>query len=230
MVNLTSDYPLTALDVRRRHVAPVLLVPRVTAYNRWFKRPLDVVLAVALLTAAAPLLIVIGLSIPVMLGSGGIIYRQERVGRDGRPFTIYKFRSMLRDRRATRNPMYIGPERRATHKCSDDPRHTPYGRFLRSTSLDELPQLVNILRGDMSLVGPRPELVHVAQREGFANHPRHMTRPGLTGAFQVSALRSANRISAGLHLDLQYVVDVRFIHDFRIMVRTALIPFKRRGS
>jgi lipopolysaccharide/colanic/teichoic acid biosynthesis glycosyltransferase len=230
VVNLTSEYPVTALDVRRRHVAPVLLVPRVTVYNRWFKRPLDVAMAVMLLLVAAPLLIVIGLSVPLMLGPGGVIYRQQRVGRDGKPFTIYKFRSMLQDRRLADNPVYIGPERRSRHKCSNDPRHTPFGRFLRSTSLDELPQLMNILRGDMSLVGPRPELVEVARREGFANHPRHLTRPGLTGAFQVSSLRSANRIAAGLHLDLQYVVNVRFIHDARILGRTALIPFTRRGS
>lgn len=211
-------------------MAPVLLVPRVTAYSRWVKRPLDVSLALLVLLLSAPVWIIVALSIPVMLGPGGIIYRQQRVGRHGQPFTIYKFRSMLQDRRQGPNPLYIGPERRSTHKSSDDPRHTPYGRFLRATSIDELPQLVNIIRGDMSLVGPRPELVAVARRDGFANHPRHLTRPGLTGMFQVSPLRSQNRISAGLHLDLQYVVHIRFVHDLKILVKTALIPFTRRGS
>jgi lipopolysaccharide/colanic/teichoic acid biosynthesis glycosyltransferase len=201
-----------------------------TAYNRWFKRPLDVLGAAILLLVSLPIVVGVALSIPLMLGPGGTIYRQERVGRDGKPFTIYKFRSMLRDRRVANNPLYIGPERRTRHKCQEDPRHTRYGRFLRSTSLDELPQLLNIIRGEMSLVGPRPELIDVARREGFANHPRHITRPGLTGAFQVSTLRSSNQISAGLHLDLQYVVDVRFVRDVRILVRTALIPFGRRGS
>ena len=149
-----------------------------TAYNRWFKRPLDVLGAAILLLVSLPIVVVVALSIPLMLGPGGTIYRQERVGRDGKPFTIYKFRSMLRDRRVADNPLYIGPERRTRHKCQEDPRHTRYGRFLRSTSLDELPQLLNIIRGEMSLVGPRPELIDVARRQGFANHPRHITRPG----------------------------------------------------
>ena len=221
---------ITAPERPSRRAAPVLLVPRVTTYNRWFKRPVDVVLALLIAIVLAPLLLVIALSIPVMLGPGGVVYRQERIGRDGRVFTIYKFRSMLRDRRVANSPTYIGPERRTNHKCQNDPRHTPYGRFLRATSLDELPQLLNIIKGEMSMVGPRPELTAVAKEEGFANHPRHLTRPGLTGAFQVSRLRSSNRISAGLHLDIDYVVDVRFSDDVKILARTLLIPFLRRGS
>jgi len=228
-VNLKSIV-ITAPERPSRRAAPVLLVPRVTTYNRWFKRPVDVVLALLIAIVLAPLLLVIALSIPVMLGPGGVVYRQERIGRDGRVFTIYKFRSMLRDRRVANSPTYIGPERRTNHKCQNDPRHTPYGRFLRATSLDELPQLLNIIKGEMSMVGPRPELTAVAKEEGFANHPRHLTRPGLTGAFQVSRLRSSNRISAGLHLDIDYVVDVRFSDDVKILARTLLIPFLRRGS
>jgi lipopolysaccharide/colanic/teichoic acid biosynthesis glycosyltransferase len=209
--------------------APVLLVPRATFYGRWLKRPVDVVLALVLGVLLAPVMAAVAVSIPVMLGRGGVIYRQERIGRDGQVFTIYKFRSMLPDRRVHVDPHYTGPERRQTHKSSHDPRHTAYGRFLRATSLDELPQLLNVLKGQMSMVGPRPELIAVAIREGFASHPRHLTRPGLTGAFQVSPLRSASRISAGLHLDLDYVVDVRFADDLKILARTVLIPFKRRG-
>ncbi len=212
------------------HPQPVLLVPQVTPYSRWCKRPLDVVLSLVAIVALSPVLLVIALAIPLLLGSGGVIYRQERIGRHGKPFTIYKFRSMLQDRRQGLNPAYSGPERRTTHKSPDDPRHRPFGRFLRATSLDELPQLFNILKGEMSLVGPRPELISVAMKEGFARHPRHLARPGLTGPFQVSPLRSMNRISAGLHLDLDYVVDVRFGADVKILARTLLIPFLRRGS
>lgn len=230
MVNLKAQ-PISVLDrTRPKTTAPILLVPRVTAYNRWIKRPLDVALAVVAAVLLAPLLVAVAVSIPLLLGPGGVIYRQERIGRDGRVFTIYKFRSMLRDRRQAPDPNYTGPERRTNHKSKDDPRHTPYGRFLRATSLDELPQLLNIVKGEMSMVGPRPELTAVARAEGFANHPRHLTRPGLTGAFQVSRLRSQNRIAAGLHLDIDYVVDVRFVDDFKILARTLLIPFMRRGS
>jgi lipopolysaccharide/colanic/teichoic acid biosynthesis glycosyltransferase len=212
----------------------LFLVPQANAYTRWVKRCFDVTLATVLLVVLAPLFIAIMIAIPIMLGPGNVIYSQERIGRDGRTFTIYKFRSMLRDRRrvvgeASSTP-YIGPERRMNHKSSDDPRHRPFGRFLRATSLDELPQLVNIVKGEMSLVGPRPELTDVARAEGFAYHPRHLTRPGLTGPFQVSPLRSVNRISAGLHLDVAYVADVRLGTDLRILAKTVLAPFLRRGS
>lgn len=230
MINLKTNLEHPAPESFGRQAAPVLLVPRVTAYSRWFKRPVDVVLALVVAIVLAPVVAAVALSIPLFLGPGGIIYRQERIGRDGRVFTIYKFRSMLRDRRQSNSPTYIGPERRTNHKCNHDPRHTPYGRFLRSTSLDELPQLLNIIKGEMSMVGPRPELTVVAMQEGFANHPRHLTRPGLTGSFQVSPLRSSNRISAGLHLDVDYVVHVRLVDDLKILARTLCIPFLRRGS
>jgi lipopolysaccharide/colanic/teichoic acid biosynthesis glycosyltransferase len=230
VVHVSTDLQFTALEAPDFPAATVLLVPRATTYGRWLKRPFDVAVASLALLVLAPVMLLIAFLIPVLLGPGGILYRQERVGRDGRTFVIYKFRSMLRDRRVWHDPNYIGRERRVNHKSPNDPRHRPFGRFIRATSLDELPQLVNIVRGEMSLVGPRPELVAVARREGFANHPRHIARPGLTGSFQVSPLRSANRISAGLHLDIDYVVHVRFARDLEILVRTLTIPFARRGS
>ncbi|MEM7340054.1 MAG: sugar transferase [Actinomycetota bacterium] len=230
MVNATRELPASTVIDARPVTAPVFLVPATSAYSRWLKRPLDVVLALVVITVFSPVLVAIAIAIPLMLGPGGVLYRQERLGRNGQPFMIYKFRSMLRDRRVAHSPNYIGPERRMTHKSSHDPRHRPFGRFLRATSLDELPQLINILRGEMSLVGPRPEITSVAQREGFAHHPRHLVRPGLTGRFQISPLRSANRIAAGLHLDIDYVVDVTFWSDLKILVRTVMIPFMRRGS
>jgi lipopolysaccharide/colanic/teichoic acid biosynthesis glycosyltransferase len=210
--------------------AEVFVAPRRTVYSSWIKRPLDVALAVVALVLVLPVMVVVAVLIPLLLGPGGILYRQQRVGRNGQPFTIYKFRSMLQDRRVGNSPTYIGPERRINHKCADDPRHRPFGRLIRSSSIDELPQLLNVIRGEMSLVGPRPELCHVAYREGFLHHPRHLTRPGLTGAFQVSPLRSTNRISSGLHLDVDYVTHVRFARDLAILLRTVLMPFIRRGS
>ncbi|MFV0523911.1 MAG: sugar transferase [Acidimicrobiales bacterium] len=198
-------------------------------YARWAKRPLDLVLAVIALVLFAPVMLAVALLIPVVLGPGGVIYRQERVGRNGQTFEIYKFRSMLRDRRVSNSLTYIGPERRTAHKSVDDPRHRPFGRFIRSTSIDELPQLFNVLRGQMSMVGPRPELTAVARAEGYADHPRHLTRPGITGAFQVSPLRSTSRISSGLGLDIDYVSEIRFRTDAKILLQTARAPFGRRG-
>lgn len=229
-MNVSTELRIPAAEVVPTIAAPVLLAPRPTVYARWLKRPFDVALALVALALALPILVVVAVLIPALLGPGGILYRQQRVGRNGEPFTIYKFRSMLRDRRMTDSPTYIGPERRIRHKTADDPRHRPFGRFLRATSLDELPQLFNVLRGEMSLVGPRPELCRVASDEGFVDHPRHLARPGLTGAFQVSHLRATNRISSGLYLDLDYVAHVRFGADLRILARTVVIPFARRGS
>lgn len=215
-------------DVRVVATAPVVLRARPSKYATYLKRPFDVALSAFGLVVLSPLLIALAILVRVKLGPGGVIYRQERVGRNGQSFEIYKFRSMLPDRRRG-DQAYIGPERRKTHKSADDPRHTPFGRFLRASSLDELPQLVNVLKGDMSLIGPRPELVTVAAREGFLVHPRHLERPGITGRFQVSELRANNRISAGLHLDVSYVANIGFRSDLVILIRTMFV-LVGRGS
>jgi lipopolysaccharide/colanic/teichoic acid biosynthesis glycosyltransferase len=202
--------------------APVVLRAKPSKYSLYVKRPLDFVLASAGVLLLSPILIVLAVLVRINLGRGGVIYKQERVGQNGQTFQIYKFRSMLPDRRVG-DRSYIGPERRKTHKSANDPRHTPFGRFLRSSSLDELPQLVNVIKGDMSLIGPRPELVSVAAREGFLVHPRHLERPGITGLFQVSELRAQNRISNGLHLDVAYVANIGFRRDVSILFKTAFV-------
>ncbi len=228
VANVDLQLPERARDLNRVVAAPppVVLQARPGLYSRFGKRPFDLVLAIVGLVLLAPLLLTIAVLVRVRLGKGGIIYRQQRVGRNGEIFDILKFRSMLPDRRVEHRP-YIGPERRKTHKSANDPRHTRFGRFLRASSLDELPQLVNVVKGDMSLIGPRPELVTVAAREGFLVHPRHLERPGITGTFQVSELRASNRISAGLHLDVAYVADVRFLPDLVILIKTTFVLFGR---
>ena len=208
--------------------APIVMRARSSAYSQYMKRPLDLVLSAMGLLVLSPILLTLVVLVRINLGKGGVIYRQERVGRNGQTFEIYKFRSMMPDRRGG-GKAYIGPERRKTHKSADDPRHTRFGRFLRSSSLDELPQLVNVVKGDMSLIGPRPELVSVAAREGFLVHPRHLERPGITGRFQISELRAQNRISAGLHLDVSYVADVKLRSDAAILFRTVFV-LAGRGS
>ncbi len=202
--------------------APVVLRAKPSKYSLYVKRPLDLLLAALGVLVLSPILVVLAVLVRINLGSGGVIYKQERVGQNGQTFQIYKFRSMLPDRRVG-DRSYIGPERRKTHKSANDPRHTPFGRFLRSSSLDELPQLVNVIKGDMSLIGPRPELVSVAAREGFLVHPRHLERPGITGLFQVSELRAQNRISNGLHLDVAYVANIGFRRDLTILFKTAFV-------
>lgn len=209
-------------------VSPTVLRSKPSTYSLYLKRPLDLLLAAVGLLVLSPLLLTVAVLVRVNLGAGGVIYRQQRVGRNGQTFDIFKFRSMMPDRREGVRG-YIGPERRKTHKSADDPRHTRFGRFLRSSSIDELPQLLNVVKGDMSLIGPRPELVAVAAREGFLVHPRHLERPGITGRFQVSELRAKNRISAGLHLDVSYVADIRFRSDVGILFKTMFV-LSGRGS
>ncbi len=195
---------------------------------RWVKPAVDRVGALVLLVVASPILAVVALAVRLRLGSP-VIYRQTRVGQGGRPFTVYKFRSMRPDRRATTPAEPPGEERRVDHKSPDDPRLVPLGRRLRSASLDELPQLFNVLRGEMSLVGPRPELPSVVARYEPWQHRRHEVKPGLTGLWQIKA-RGDVPMHEGTELDLDYVDQVSLGTDLRILMRTPMALLRRPGS
>lgn len=189
-------------------------------YARFGKPLLDVVLATVLLVVLAPVLIAIALVVRWRIGAP-VIYRQRRTGKDGHPFTLYKFRTMVPDRRLGAAGEHRGPERRTRHKHRDDPRVTPLGRILRAWSVDEVPQLWNVLRGDMSLVGPRPELVDIVDRyfERWQLE-RHRVRPGITGLWQVTA-RNSGLIYESVELDLTYIGALSLLTDLRILARTA---------
>lgn len=185
-------------------------------YARRVKPLLDVATAAVLLVLLVPVLLAVTVAVRLRLGKG-VLYRQERVGRGGSTFTVLKFRTMLLDRRATTAP--VTEDRRVSHKTQLDPRHTALGRFLRKWSLDELPQLINVLRGEMSIIGPRPELVSVVDRYGLWDHDRHLVRPGLTGLWQTQA-RAAGPTHQFVHLDLQYVERLSVLNDLRILLAT----------
>ena len=169
-------------------------------------------------------MLLIALAVRVGLGKS-VLYSQERVGRDGAPFTIYKFRTMRPDRRQRELEFPENDRRGNNHKQADDPRHTGLGQFLRKLSLDELPQLLNVMRGEMSLVGPRPEMVGVARQRGYLNHPRHEVLPGMTGPYQVSELRLNGDLRDGLHLDVEYVNDLNFRNDLAYLIKTVTVMF-----
>ena len=197
---------------------------RASRYDRLVKPAVDIALAALALAVLLPLFLVVALSIRLTLGPG-VFYVQDRVGRGGRRFRMYKFRTMRHDRRRECTGKYGGADRRVCHKRADDPRHTALGRFLRRCSLDELPQLLNVVRGEMSLVGPRPELVPVVERYQRWQHARHVVKPGLTGLWQITA---RDRLaSEGVALDLEYVQHESFRTDCRIIART--IPALFRG-
>ena len=200
-------------------------VPRYSVVKHVF----DVMVASALLVGLLPLLLVIGAGIALTMG-GPVLFRQRRIGLHGREIAVWKFRTMLADRRTSNNgpPVAIG-DRRLCHKTRTDPRVTPFGRFLRRTSLDELPQLWNIVRGEMSLVGPRPELPSIVAKYEEWQHARHAVRPGLTGWWQIN--RPADRLMHEVvELDLYYVENISFALDVRILVKTVTAVIRGTGA
>lgn len=196
-------------------------------YSLVLKRVLDVLAASILLLFLAPLLAIVALLIRLE-SSSEVIYRQPRVGRDGKLFTIYKFRTMIPDRRQRSVPIPI-EDRRQRHKTERDPRVTRIGRFLRRSSIDELPQLVNILKGDMSFVGPRPEMPQIVERYEDWQHQRHLVTPGLSGWWQVMG-RSDLPMHEHTDLDIYYVVNQSLLLDAKIVLRTFKALLSRGGA
>ena len=198
-----------------------------SSYDRFFKRCIDVVIAGVVLMAFAPLLVAVALAVR-RDSPGPIIFRQTRVGRYGRPFVVYKFRTMAWDPTTTLR-LFLGPDGLWRHKIADDPRVTRLGRFLRRTSIDELPQLINVLRGEMSLVGPRPELPEIVANYESWQHRRHAVRPGLTGWWQIQG-RSDQPMHEHTELDLQYVENLSPRLDAVILARSVRIVSRGLGA
>jgi lipopolysaccharide/colanic/teichoic acid biosynthesis glycosyltransferase len=194
-------------------------------YTRIGKPVFDRVVAALLLILTLPVMIVVAASVRLSIGSP-VLFRQRRVGRDDVAFSVLKFRTMRPDRRGERWPVI--EDRRTTHKTERDPRHTGLGRRLRRWSLDELPQLWNVVRGDMSLIGPRPELVEVVERYAPWQHQRHLVRPGITGLWQVSR-RGDGMMHLYTDVDLEYVATVSFRRDLGILFRTIPAALSRSG-
>ncbi|GGM18811.1 sugar transferase [Promicromonospora citrea] len=199
---------------------PVVQVspPGYTGLQHAVKRVFDLVVATLLLLVVAVPLLVLGLCVR-LTSPGPALFRQQRIGLNGAPFTLYKLRTMRQDAEADLADVLDG-EVGVFYKPKADPRVTPLGRFLRTYSLDEFPQLVNVLRGDMSLVGPRPQVpLEVAQYDD-ALRRRLLVKPGLTGLWQVSG-RNDLSIDQGTRLDLYYVENWSLLGDVGIMLRTA---------
>ena len=221
--------------IRMRPVAGLPLVhmdlPRARKALRRGKRLFDIATSALLLLLLAPVFAAVALSVRLTDG-GAVIFRQQRVGRTGEPFEFLKFRSMVvdaEDRRAELEQLSRDRGNDVLFKMSDDPRVTRVGKVLRRYSLDELPQLWNVLRGDMSLVGPRPALPQeVAGYDGDA-HRRLAVRPGITGLWQVSG-RSDLSWEDTVRLDLFYVDNWSFAQDLLILARTARAVLASRGA
>ena len=185
-------------------------------YREWIKRAIDLAAALAALLVFAPLIVVVSLLVRVTLGSP-VVFRQERPGLDGQPFTCFKFRTMT-------------SKRDENGKLLDDrERMHPVGTWLRRTSLDELPQLWNIVRGDISFIGPRPLLKEYLPYYTPEETRRHSVRPGLTGWAQVHGRNEIN-FDERLRMDVWYVDHLCLPLDLRILLATIRIVFSARGT
>lgn len=183
-------------------------------YAKYIKRTLDLILSLMALIVLMPLMIIIGILVRINLGSP-IIFKQKRPGKNEKIFTLYKFRTMTDKRDIDGNLL------------PDEYRLTKFGKFLRSTSLDELPELINIIKGDMAIVGPRPLLVEYLPYYTEEEKHRYDVRPGLTGLAQVNG---RNEISweEKLKYDTEYIKEISFYSDLKIIFKTIKKTIKRK--
>src|SRR3954451_5504588 len=215
---------LDAVPVQRRPLtsAPAYALPR---WKDWADR----ILAVGLLTVLLPVFTLIALAVGLS-GRGGVLYRQPRVGLHGSEFTMLKFRTMYDGAHAHRHWLRHHDEGSGLlFKVKRDPRVTSVGRVLRRFSLDELPQLLNVVRGDMSMVGPRPALPEEVAAYSATVRRRLVVKPGLTGLWQVSG-RSDLPWDESIRLDLQYVDELAPALDAKILLRTVAAVATGRGA
>lgn len=184
-------------------------------YEKYVKRPQDFICTALAITGLCPLLLVVALLVRIKLGSP-VIFKQERAGQDGKPFHLWKFRSMTDERDEEGNLL------------PDEVRLTEFGKTLRSTSLDELASLVNILRGEIAIVGPRPLHMRYIPRYNSEQARRLEVRPGLTGLAQVHG-RNAISWEEKFRFDVEYVDNISFGNDWKIMWDSISVVLKRKG-
>lgn len=235
-VELLVDPGLVEVAGPRMHIRPMMGFPLLqveephfTGWRRALKRGSDIVLTTLGLIPLSPFFILIALAVKLQDG-GPIFFKQTRIGRGGVPFTMYKFRSMVVDAEARKAELMERNEGKGgLFKLSDDPRITRLGKFLRDYSLDELPQLFNVLNGTMSLVGPRPHLAHEVAAMPSEASRRSLVTPGLTGLWQVSG-RSDLEGDDAIRLDLRYVENWSLTLDLLILWKTGYAVFAKRGA
>ena len=184
-------------------------------YRRYIKRPMDFILALSAIIVLSPVLLIIAILVRIKLGSP-VIFKQQRPGLNEKIFTLYKFRTMT-DEKDAKGELLL-----------DEIRLTSFGKTLRSTSLDELPELFNILKGDMSVIGPRPLLIQYLPLYNEHQKRRHEVRPGLSGLAQING-RNAITWEEKFNLDVEYVDNISFIGDWILIVKTIMKAFKREG-
>jgi exopolysaccharide biosynthesis polyprenyl glycosylphosphotransferase len=235
-VKLTVVPPTRGIFGTATHLGHVADLPLLD-YNTWYvspstlalKRIFDVVVSTVGLVLTSPLFLLIALA--VLLDDGRpVLFRQRRAGENGRAFRIFKFRTMVRDAEARLSELVSLDELRdPIFKLKADPRVTRVGRYLRRMSLDELPQLINVIRGEMSIVGPRPEVVDLVERYAPEHEVRLRVKPGITGPWQVYG-RSELTFEEMISVEREYVENLSLGRDLRIVLMTIPAVFGRRGA
>lgn len=220
------------MKLRNNSAMPILTasLPQYSWRTKLLKRVMDIVLSVFALVVTSPILIAV--AIAVKTGDGGpVFYMQERIGQYGRPFKVYKFRSMRvnADKMDKELAAKAGVDHGILFKPKDDPRITKVGKFIRKTSLDEFPQFLNVLKGDMSIVGPRPQQQYEVDEYGTLYSARLLVKPGITGPWQISG-RSDLSQEAAEYLDVSYVENWSITTDLAIMVKTVGVIFNGSGA
>ena len=204
-------------------------LPRFSGWHHALKRALDVVVSSAALVLLAPVMGAIALAVKHD-GKGPVMFRQERIGMGGRPFTIHKFRTMAPDAESQIEELIHRSGGQALlFKLEHDPRITPVGHLLRKYSLDELPQFWTVLRGDMSVVGPRPQVAREVAEYTDALHRRLLVKPGITGLWQVNG-RSSLSVEESVRLDLYYVENWSLTSDLAVILKTVKVVLRPHGA
>ncbi|AVK60729.1 multidrug MFS transporter [Lactobacillus sp. CBA3605] len=194
------------------------------------KRCFDFVASLIGLIILSPLLLIVAISIKLEDPRGRVIYSQTRLGKDKVPFRMYKFRSMVSNADELLQSLLVKNEiGGAMFKMKDDPRITKVGKFIRKYSIDELPQLVNVLVGNMSLVGPRPPLPREVDEYTEYDKQRLIVKPGCTGLWQATARNSVG-FDEMVYLDLRYIQKCNFLFDFRILIMTVVVFLRPNGA
>ena len=220
--NVIPTKPYTE-DLQGLPVINIRRVPLSDPLNKWMKRGVDIFGAIVAIILFSPVMIVTAIMIK-KTSPGPLIFSQERVGLQNRPFKMYKFRSMI---------VQDEKKEKKGWTTKDDPRVTTVGRFIRKTSIDELPQLFNVLRGDMSLVGPRPERPQFVEKfkEEIPRYMiKHQVRPGLTGWAQVDGYRGDTSIKKRIEHDLYYIENWTLGFDFKIIFLTFFKGFINKNA
>lgn len=196
----------------------------------FLKRVLDILFSLFSLIILSPLFLLVGFVIKYDGSKGVVFFQQERVGINGKTFRMYKFRSMYPEsEKRLKKIKHLNEIEGHMFKMKEDPRVTPIGKFIRAYSIDELPQLLNVLKGDMSLIGPRPPLIREFEKYSEYDKKRLAIRPGITGLWQVSG-RNSLSFDEMVALDLRYIREISFMYDVKIFFKTIVVVIKKENA